>query len=325
MRTVCGRGRLATLLGVLLVLVLVCPTDGFSQCNTATCGPPVGAGPGDVNGDGVVDPLDLLDLINYCFNNGAPPASLCNSEVNGWCNRFFPCQPTVGDIAQLIDFLFAGGTLASCTAASPMPFAQLKTFPRGVFVRKGINGTRTLWVSAINRGVTARRLFGYTIPLDFRGIGVTINKVTVIDQYKGPGNAWTPVGASSRSTHQVFGFAVPDQNLTSVLIPPGGSQRIIRIKIEYTCVLPFGLIRVNPYAFPPAEIPVYSTSGELAPGRALAANLDEVEFQMDSDYARIPTTTAWGQGILIALIILAGLWFASRRWRVAPAGNGPAA
>jgi parallel beta-helix repeat protein len=58
---------------------------------------------GDANGDGVVDPADVVYLINYLFRNGPVPNPLMVGDVN--------CDGEVGpgDIVYLINYLFRGG------------------------------------------------------------------------------------------------------------------------------------------------------------------------------------------------------------------------
>jgi hypothetical protein len=63
---------------------------------------------GDGNGDGVVDPADIVYMINYFFRGDSPPYPLwagdanCDSEVNP------------ADVVYLINYLFRGGEAPGC-------------------------------------------------------------------------------------------------------------------------------------------------------------------------------------------------------------------
>jgi hypothetical protein len=63
---------------------------------------------GDANGDGLVDPADVVYLINYLFRNGAAPDPLAAGDAN--------CDGTVGpaDVVYLINYLFRGGDPPGC-------------------------------------------------------------------------------------------------------------------------------------------------------------------------------------------------------------------
>jgi len=63
---------------------------------------------GDANGDGVVEPGDVVHLINYLFRNGSAPDPL----ESGDCN----CDGSVGpgDVVYLINYLFRGGPPPGC-------------------------------------------------------------------------------------------------------------------------------------------------------------------------------------------------------------------
>jgi hypothetical protein len=59
--------------------------------------------PGDVNGDGLVNPTDLVFLAYYLFAGGPPPEPLLRGDVNG------DCQINSMDLAYLANYLFGGG------------------------------------------------------------------------------------------------------------------------------------------------------------------------------------------------------------------------
>jgi photosystem II stability/assembly factor-like uncharacterized protein len=63
---------------------------------------------GDVNGDGVIDPSDVVYLINYFFRNGAAPDPL----EAGDCNCDGSVEP--GDVVYLINYLFRNGDPPDC-------------------------------------------------------------------------------------------------------------------------------------------------------------------------------------------------------------------
>jgi outer membrane protein assembly factor BamB len=63
---------------------------------------------GDANGDGIIDPADVVYMINYFFRNGFPPDPLASGDAN--------CDGVVdpGDIVYLLNYLFRGWPAPSC-------------------------------------------------------------------------------------------------------------------------------------------------------------------------------------------------------------------
>ena len=63
---------------------------------------------GDVNGDGVVNLIDITYLIDYMYGDGPQPMTFKLSDVNndGYCN--------ILDITRLINFLYMGGAAPEC-------------------------------------------------------------------------------------------------------------------------------------------------------------------------------------------------------------------
>jgi hypothetical protein len=63
---------------------------------------------GDANGDGVVDPADIVYLINYFFRGESPPYPLWTGDAN--------CDSEVGpaDVVYLINYLFRDGEPPGC-------------------------------------------------------------------------------------------------------------------------------------------------------------------------------------------------------------------
>jgi hypothetical protein len=58
---------------------------------------------GDCNGDGSVDPGDVVFLINYLFRDGSPPQPVGAGDVN--CDG----EVNPGDVVYLINYLFRDG------------------------------------------------------------------------------------------------------------------------------------------------------------------------------------------------------------------------
>lgn len=58
---------------------------------------------GDLNGDNVVDVLDVIELIAAAFQGGTPPSGIADADVNG------DCLVDVMDVIYLIDHVFIGG------------------------------------------------------------------------------------------------------------------------------------------------------------------------------------------------------------------------
>ena len=62
--------------------------------------------PGNANGDGVINILDVTYLINYLYKGGpAPiPYAICSGDAN--CD----CIVNILDVTYLINFLYKGGS-----------------------------------------------------------------------------------------------------------------------------------------------------------------------------------------------------------------------
>jgi subtilisin family serine protease len=60
---------------------------------------------GDANGDGVVNAVDLVYLLNYLFLSGPPPDPLSASDPNG------DCVINIADIVYLSNYLYCGGPI----------------------------------------------------------------------------------------------------------------------------------------------------------------------------------------------------------------------
>jgi hypothetical protein len=63
---------------------------------------------GDVNGDGVVGPTDVVYLLNYLFRNGTPPDPLWIGDVNS------DGGVTPSDVIYLLNYLFRDGPPPEC-------------------------------------------------------------------------------------------------------------------------------------------------------------------------------------------------------------------
>jgi hypothetical protein len=298
-----------------ILFVLPLADDARPACDPTSCG--VGIPPrGDLNLDASVDAIDLSELIQYCFNPAHPPfaAPLCNAEVNGVCNRWYPCEPTLGDVTQLIDFLFFAQPLSPTCLVPDITVGPLRV--RGARRVPPGTGQVTFWAYAYNRAGPTRRLFGYTLPIRVFGPGVLINSVTVAQQFTN-GGAWTINGWIGTANNQVFAYAAPDPNLTATgPIAAGGMLNLVQLTVSYnnTTTQP-RRIRVRSYAAPPAEVPVLSVDGGIKAGRDIAQDILEEEVIYEYDAEEIPTTTDTGQAILVVLLMLAGILAASRYWR----------
>jgi hypothetical protein len=69
------------------------------------------APPGDQNCDGVVDIVDVVELIGYVFRGGLPPDPVKRTDVN--CDG----RADISDVVQLVYYVFRGGSI--CDPCSP--------------------------------------------------------------------------------------------------------------------------------------------------------------------------------------------------------------
>ncbi len=67
--------------------------------------------PGDVDGDGLVGPIDLAWLINYIFSGGPSPPIEAAADVDG------DCRTNLVDVVILVNYIYRGGPapVAGCT------------------------------------------------------------------------------------------------------------------------------------------------------------------------------------------------------------------
>jgi hypothetical protein len=68
---------------------------------------------GDCNEDGMIDLVDMIYLMNYCFLGGPPPVNPDSAETDGY--EFL----NIRDAVYLRNYLFSGGPLPTCPATNP--------------------------------------------------------------------------------------------------------------------------------------------------------------------------------------------------------------
>jgi len=284
-------------------------------CSGATCGSPVAGGPGDVDGSGAFDPLDLVYLVNYCFKDGPAPVSLCNAEVNGLCNPYFACEPTIGDVVRMIEVLYLGtGTLLPCTSASnPPATSDIVIYPKLQLAPNPIGGGFLITQLFLqNNGPVARMIYGYSLPMEVTYSG-GITSTDVSSLYSGPGGVWT-TGQINRGSNRVYVYATPDGARTGVSLPPGQALPLMLIEVRYGPSTIGSYVDYNTYidANHPAEIPLISTNG-LLKGISIESASEEL---VRTSGSRLPATSRTGRTILMVLVVLIGMVFLSRHWRV---------
>ncbi len=282
---------------VLGLAVVFSPVITQAQCNITTCGSPVGAGPGDINGDGFVNQFD--GLFGYVISGDNPPASLCNAEINGMCNPFWPCEPTLGDAFRLLENTFFGAVdLLPCDLATePTPVGDMYVYPEYRSVDEstpGISFDYRLYLK--NDGAISRDLYAYTLPLEFSlvngGVGGQIDSMKISYQYAGPNDAWSAGGfphSSSPNPYSFLAAAYPLGAKVPVTIEAGSSIKLLDVVFFYTT----GAGADNPrlevtlYSDPavPGHIPVISLDGLIkgAPQDSIPAVESQVILSMGCD------------------------------------------
>ncbi|HVP37138.1 MAG TPA: dockerin type I repeat-containing protein [Terriglobales bacterium] len=75
--------------------------------------------PGDANGDGSLNLVDLIYLVEYFFRSGLPPTPAQNGDVN--CDD----KCAVGDLIYLINYLFKLGPPPCKPSFKPLSLKQL--------------------------------------------------------------------------------------------------------------------------------------------------------------------------------------------------------
>ncbi|MGB2698008.1 MAG: dockerin type I domain-containing protein, partial [Candidatus Zixiibacteriota bacterium] len=76
---------------------------------------------GDCNGDGKVDIVDVVCLINYLFHGGPAPVPIEAGDVN--CDH----EVTIADVVYLINYLFKGGPTPCCPYSQTNGLAKVST------------------------------------------------------------------------------------------------------------------------------------------------------------------------------------------------------
>jgi hypothetical protein len=240
----------------------------------------VGEGSGDVNGDGVVFLSDFGPLLNcVLFGDHSDVASLCNAEINGLCNPEWPCEPTLGDVMRMVEYIWCHdvfeGFVDCELATQTAPIGELYTYPSYRYLpdSPGPDVPVIYDIFLKNDGTNQRQLYGYSVPLEFRlvggGTGGDIDSLVAYYRYQGPDDAW--ISGSSFLRHDpngIFIFAVPDPQRTSQPLGPGAQIRLVGVAVYYTLGSdaddqPY--VEVDFYSDPdyPGHVPVISLNGLL--------------------------------------------------------------
>jgi len=78
---------------------------------------------GDVNENGELGIGDIADIIDYLFITGTALCTVDASDVNG------DCSVSIGDVALLIDHLYINGAPLRCACSNGMAASAMKVRP----------------------------------------------------------------------------------------------------------------------------------------------------------------------------------------------------
>ena len=299
------------LLSLALGLLVLGPVATAQVCTPATCGalsPP--GGKGNFDGLGFTDAVDLNNFVDYIYSAGAgaQPASLCNVGINGYCNPYFDCEPTVGDLLALSDWLFTGAPMQDCdVTVTPALGALALMGPLAATGGSATTGIEPVTLSLVGPAVNLR---GYSMPIKVTPLGgLIIDQVDVTFAFDN-GGAWTNkfIGqrANDRAMVIVFSQTGPPFN-TSTGIPT-----FITVNVHYSNGP--GAFVLGTYAAAPADIPAYYENTITKDGSAAVVNEYSLRLR-DNTVTRVPTTSQTGTLVLIIMVGLVGAFAVVRSRR----------
>lgn len=214
---------------------------------------------GDVNGDGTVAIGDDTYLIAYLFLNGPPPVVRNDADVDN-------CPGVnLGDVLQLVDFLFLGGTLFPPVGTDLVVPSEIKIttgFVKGNAVGQAI--TLDVKINTVGQP----NLYAVVIPLSYADLPGQTDVTCTSVNFTGtllPAGLFTIDAPNER----VLIWAVGGPG--APVIPTGSNGVIARI--NFTVVTPGTHNEILPtYYLPENTIVLISSIGYLlgaAPGRML--------------------------------------------------------
>ncbi|MBD3298324.1 MAG: hypothetical protein GF341_06690 [candidate division Zixibacteria bacterium] len=317
-----------------VALITVASSIGIAQaqCNSTTCGEHLGKGPGDINADDTLDVHDVLGLAGYVLKRTWELPSKCNAEIDGLCNPYWGCEPSLGDVAWEIEHIFiARIDFQDCVTAGEAPLlGDIVAHPRYMNVPESPSGLHRFEIYVRNDGSTTRNLYGYSIPLQFTltraGSTGAITNLQIVDWYLGPANGWQTFGIDPfvHSENLVFAGAAPSNTLTPVTLAPGDSLRLLAIDVSYTTGagadgprLEAGMYQDPSY---PGHVPVLisetgSSKGASAVGSTTAELLAFEEEQV-ANAEPVPVTSGPIRTLMALLLGLVGFGLIWRYTRV---------
>jgi len=170
-------------------------------------------GPGDVNGDSLVDNTDVAYLLDYLFLEGSAPPNPIDADIDG--------SPGInmGDLLQLIGYLYTGCALLPYTGVSVRVGSQIRFSSDLIFPIDTVTHSTqdTTYIKIIDNG--GPDLMGMIIPISYASkpgeVEVTLNQVSFSGSILPA--AWTKSAAIDNVNKTVLLYVYPQfPNLPSL-------------------------------------------------------------------------------------------------------------
>jgi hypothetical protein len=232
--------------------------DGYGDaCNDGICG--------DVNGEGVINILDLIYLISYLYDDGPPPARMQAADMDdifGISNN---------DIVTLIGYIFHGNPEPTCVQVpdSTFPVSNDTLAIVGYRVPAGHNSHKVeLWLN------TAESAMGIAFPFTYSCSTSELVLDSIVDHTNADVSNLNPISNVSGSA--VVGATWIFEGL------PGGRHRIASLYFSLTASAESQDILIDTTMFWPSNTIVVSRLGS---GASAIGGVPVLAFvQNDPDY-----------------------------------------
>jgi hypothetical protein len=213
------------------------PLQSLQQTSGSSCG--------DLNGDGTINVIDMVTMMNYLLNNGSPPEPLWVADIDGLAGI------TNNDFQTIVGYIFQSGPLPTCTPESDTTFPSSSDFMevRDYMADPNETGlTVSLWLDATDPYGGLSFPFSYTCDSS----DVTLDSITL--------DITSDINNSSIDEFSSTGLILID-NIAGAL--PAGEQKIASLHFTFSTPQPYSqTILIYADTVPPSNVLVLSRMDE---------------------------------------------------------------